>query len=52
LNYGTGKPGEFVPQKVALLPPVAQLITPIGRRAVFQKSMIEARLAHKKAFGE
>jgi len=52
LNYGTGKPGEFVPQKVALLPSVAQLITPIGRRAVFQKSMIEARLAHKKAFGE
>lgn len=46
LNYGDRK-GEFPEQKVALLKS-SGLITPIGRRAEFHKSVQEAKMAHDK----
>jgi hypothetical protein len=51
LNFGSD-PGKFVEQKVALLTPRSGLITPIGRRAAFQQSMLDAKKAHTRAFGE
>jgi hypothetical protein len=46
LNYGDRK-GEFPEQKVAVLPS-SGLITPIGRRAEFLRSAVEAKAAHEK----
>ncbi len=46
LNYGDRK-GDFPTQKVATLPS-SGLITPIGRRAEFLRSAVEAKAAHEK----